>query len=150
MEVSLLRRAAIRLACVHSEDREWVLAQLNTDERLQIEELLQEINLLGLAADPAIVASLMAETASHANAHALADGDASVRAAVTRAEHPFWAALALQLSNPKQKRTVIDALPDAQRINRWDQAFTKQAVPPALAQCLRERLSLTEVSDDHA
>lgn len=149
MEVSLLRRAAIRLACTHAEDREWVLAQLDTEERLRIEELLQEINLLGLAADPAIVASLMAETSPQANAHSLATTDANVRSAIQRAEHPFWAALALQLSNPAQKRAVIAALPDVQRINRWDQAFAKSAVPPALAQCLREHLNL-EARDELA
>jgi hypothetical protein len=150
MEVSLLRRAAIRLACTHAEDREWVLAQLDTDERLQIEELLQEINLLGLAADPAIVASLIAETSSQANELSLTASDAAVRASVVRAEHPFWAGLALQLNTQAQKRAVIDALPDAQRVKRWDNAFTQQSVPPALALCLCNHLSRSEVRDDDA
>lgn len=135
MEISLLRKLAIRLACIHAEDREWILAQLDADERQRIDDLLQEINLLGLAADPSVVSAVMAEPLDPSSSPAVTG--TSLVSSVSRAEHPFWCGLILQLQEQAQRRKLIDALPNAAAVRRWDNAFAKQPVPPALVQSLR-------------
>lgn len=146
MEFSPLRRNAIRLACAHVEDREWVLTRLEPAERQRIEALLEEINLLGLAVDPAAVAAVMAEF-PHSPANSALPENASVHSHVSGAEHPFWAGLVLQLQGQAQRRQVLAALPNSVRVRRWDDAFAKQSVPPALVQCLKDYLVRLEVSD---
>ncbi|WP_339527234.1 hypothetical protein [Pseudomonas sp. EA_35y_Pfl2_R111] len=135
MGISLLRKLAIRLACIHAEDREWILAQLDASERQRIDDLLQEINLLGLAADPSVVSAVMAELLERPLIPATPG--TSLAASVSRAEHPFWCGLLLQLQEQAQRRQLIDALPSAAAVRRWDNAFAKQPVPPALVQSLR-------------
>lgn len=135
MEISLLRKLAIRLACIHPEDREWILAQLEIGERQRIDDLLQEINLLGLAADPSVVSAVMTELLERPSSPATPG--TSLVASVNRAEHPFWRGLLLQLQEQTQRRQLIDALPNAAAVRRWDNAFAKQPVPPALVQSLR-------------
>lgn len=135
MEISLLRKLAIRLACIHAEDREWILAQLDIGERQRIDDLLQEINLLGLAADPSVVSAVMAEPLERLAIPATPG--TSLVASVNRAEHPFWRGLLLQLQEQTQRRQLIDTLPNAAAVRRWDNAFAKQPVPPALVQSLR-------------
>jgi hypothetical protein len=147
MEFSPLRRTAIRLACTHAEDREWILVRLEPVERQRIEALLEEINLLGLAVDPAVVAAVMAELAPDLSANQVLPENALVHAYVSGAEHPFWAGLVLQLHAQTQRRQVLDALPNGARVRRWDNTFAKQPVPPALAQCLKDYLVRLEVSD---
>lgn len=135
METSLLRKMAIRLACIHAEDREWILAQLDASERQRIDDLLQEINLLGLAADPSVVSAVMAELLERPSI--LPALGVSLAASVSRAEHPFWCGLLLQLQEQTERRQLIDTLPNAAVVRRWDNAFAKQPVPPALVQSLR-------------
>jgi hypothetical protein len=135
MEVSMLRKLAVRLACIHADDREWILAQLDADERQRIDELLQEINLLGLAADPSVVNAVMAELPER-SAGQSSTGTALL-ATVSNAGHPFWCGVLLQLQERTERRKLIDALPNAASVRRWDNAFAKQPVPPALVQSLQ-------------
>lgn len=140
MEFSLLRKLAIRLACIHVEDREWILAQLGSAERQRIDDLLQEINLLGLAADPSVVSAVMAERLEQAPSQSASAQGAAIVARLGAAEHPFWAGLILQLQDQAERRKLIDSLPNAAVVRRWDNAFAKQPVPPALVQSLQSYL----------
>lgn len=145
MNPSPLRKLAIRLACIHAEDRDWILAQLGGDEARRVNELLQEIETLGLASDPSVVNAVMAEVASQGAARPLLDSDNQARLAIlARAEHPLWASLALQLQDKDKRRKLIESLPDSAAVRRWDTAFAARPVPPALARCIDQHLQPTE------
>ncbi|MFJ4374657.1 hypothetical protein ACIP1T_18890 [Pseudomonas japonica] len=149
MTPSPLRKLAIRLACIHAEDRDWILGQLAADEARQVNELLQEIETLGLASDPSVVNAVMAELTSQGAARPVQPPmvDEGV-AALGRAGHPAWAALALQLREKDQRRKLIDGLPNAATVRRWDSLFGAGTVPPALAQCLSRHLGEREPGHD--
>lgn len=141
MTPSPLRKLAIHLACIHAEDRDWILAQLATDEACRVNELLQEIETLGLASDPSVVNAVMTEIASQGAARPVFDSDNQALLAILGgAEHPLWAALALQLQNKDKRRKLIEALPDSAAVRRWDTALATQPVPPALARCVSQHL----------
>ncbi len=141
MNVSPLRKLAIRLACIHAEDRAWIMSQLDSDESLHLSELLQEIDTLGLASDPSVVAAVMTELSTQTAVKPVVDADnQSLLLALGKAEHPLWAALAVQLQEQGKRRKLIDALPNPAAIRRWDSVFASHDVPPALADCMQRYL----------
>ncbi|CAN7618737.1 hypothetical protein LJR232_004492 [Aquipseudomonas alcaligenes] len=146
MKFSPLRKLAIRLACSHAEDREWVLRQLDLDERRQIESLLEEINLLGLAADASVVEALMSEE-SRPQAEPSRPEHAELLVLIARAEHAFWGGLCLQLLPAGERKGAIDALPNGARLQSWEASFSRRPVPPALVASLGQYLQGTEVAD---
>ncbi|MHA6194747.1 hypothetical protein ACX3YG_10295 [Pseudomonas wadenswilerensis] len=146
MTPSPLRKLAIRLACIHSEDRDWILGHLEADEARRVNELLQEIETLGLASDPSVVSAVMAELTSQGAARPVQAEEGL--AALGKAEHPAWAALALQLRAKEPRRKLIDGLPNAATVRRWDSQFSAAAVPPALAQCMNRHLGEREPGHD--
>lgn len=150
MEFSALRKAAIRLACSHAEDREWILTRLEPEERHQVEGLLEEINLLGLSSDPAVVAALMSELTVAPSATRPTPDNAPLKALLSKATHPFWGALVLQLETPAARREVLGGLSNSAEIRRWDGKFAKQILPPALMNSLKSRMDAQEAGDDHA
>jgi hypothetical protein len=127
-----LRKLAIRLACAHSEDRDWILRQLAPAERQQLEELLQEISLLGLAADPAIVDAVMSEVPNGSSQAPVADGPLQTDA------HPFWMALALQALAPEARHRYLDG--GKPGLLKWHKQFSDEVLPPALLQHLKSQL----------
>lgn len=146
MKFSPLRKLAIRLAGSHAEDREWVLRQLDPDERRQVESLLEEINLLGLAADASVVEALMSEE-SRSQSEPSRPEHAELLALVARAEHAFWGGLCLQLLPAGERKGAIDAMPNGARLQSWEASFSRRPVPPALAASLRQYLQGMEVVD---
>lgn len=149
MTPSPLRKLAIRLACIHAEDRDWILAQLGSDEARRVNELLQEIETLGLASDPSVVKAVMAEVSSQGVTRPLPDSEQQARLAIlARAEHPLWAALALQLQDKDTRRKLIEALPDSAAVRRWDKVFATEPVPAALARCISLHLQPEERAHD--
>ncbi|MBX8532906.1 hypothetical protein K5D32_24875 [Pseudomonas cichorii] len=144
MEFSALRKAAIRLACSHAEDRDWILARLKPDERRKVEELLDEINDLGLTSDPNIVAAMMSELP----APLVTPNNVRLKTQLSKATHPFWAALVLQMETPAARREVLGILANTADIRRWDSKFTKQVMPPALMASLKARMDLQEMGDE--
>ncbi len=127
-----LRKLAIRLACVHHEDRDWILRQLGPDERRQLEELLQDINLLGLAADPTIVEAVMNDAEHGSPQAALPSGPLHSEAP------PFWLALALQSLAPELRRSYLDGSKPG--LLKWHKQFADEVLPPALLQHLKTQL----------
>ena len=59
----MLRRLILKLACVHSQNREWVLGQLSQSERDIVQPLLDEVLELGLNIDVATVNAVLSEHA---------------------------------------------------------------------------------------
>ncbi|MCP2020418.1 UNVERIFIED_ORG: hypothetical protein J2Y76_001333 [Pseudomonas reinekei] len=149
MEFSALRKAAIRLACSHAEDRDWILARLEPDERHQVEKLLEEINLLGLTNDPTLVEAVMNEMAVAPSASRTMPDNTRLKARLSKATHPFWGALVLQLETPAVRREVLGGLANSTDIRRWDSQFAKQILPPALMDSLRARMEAQEADDEH-
>ncbi|MDP1539189.1 MAG: hypothetical protein Q8K94_00185 [Moraxellaceae bacterium] len=142
MESASLRQLAIRLACIHVDDRVWVLEQLSDEQRQTIDGLLQEINELGLAKDPTVIAAILGQPnqAEFANLASILPTDVALHDLVAKAEHPCWAALLLQGHSVQQRNLVMSALPAIDQIRHWDQQFADIAVPPALVMALRDHL----------
>ncbi|MBK3509538.1 hypothetical protein ACLBW8_04855 [Pseudomonas sp. M5A4_2d] len=148
MHISPLRKAAVRLACLHADDRQWILANLAADERRKIDALLGEIHELGLASEPSVLAGLINELAAQPQAQASAHSQ-GVHARLLQADHPFWAGLALQLETPAQRRDALSTLANSASIRRWDAAFAKYTLPPALVTSLRGYLERSGGTDEH-
>lgn len=128
-----LRKLAIRLACAHPEDREWLLRQLTPAERQQMEELLQEISLLGLAADPAIVEAVMAEPAG------LPAGEQS--GPLNEAADAFWLGLGLQTLPVEARGQYLDVRHGGKpSLLKWHKKFSEAVLPPALLLSLKTHL----------
>ena len=148
MEFSALRKAAIRLACSHAEDRDWILARLSPDERRKLEGLLDEINDLGLTNDPTIVSTVMSELTVALPATQVMPGSTRLKTQLSKATHPFWGALVLQIETPAARREVLGILANSADIRRWDSKFTNQVLPSALMASLKARIDLQEVGDE--
>lgn len=148
MEFSPLHQFAIRLACIHASDRAWLLAQLDTVERAQVDALLQEIDELGLARDPAVVAAVLSDPTGRFDSESVMPTDVAVHAQVRGAGHPFWGALLLQMHSPAQRRTVMSSLPQGDLLRRWDHVFADQSVPPALVAALSEHIAGAQEATD--
>jgi hypothetical protein len=56
----MLKALVLKLACIHPEDREWILQQLSPAEKSAVQPLLKEIQELGLAVDRDIVNTALA------------------------------------------------------------------------------------------
>lgn len=139
MNFSPLRKLALRLACIHEEDRTWLLSQLAAEEQKQLNELLDEIDVLGLASDPAIVARVMAQPSGSETT--LSAQSKPLQAMAVHAEHPFWAALALQGVAREQRQVLFDRLPSSTRTQQFDTVFQASTVPPALVASLQSHLA---------
>ncbi|HLD68738.1 MAG TPA: hypothetical protein VJA19_22195 [Pseudomonas sp.] len=137
-----LRKLAIRLACAHPEDRQWLLGQLTAAERQQMDELLQEISLLGLAADPAIVEAVMHEAEQ---AGLPADEQTGP---LNEAADPFWLGLGLQTLTAEARRQYLDVRHGGKpSLLKWHKTFADEVLPPALLLSLKAQLETRE--DDH-
>ncbi|KWU52861.1 hypothetical protein [Pseudomonas palleroniana] len=147
MEFSPLRRAAVRLACLHADDRQWILANLAADERRKIDALLGEISELGLASEPSVMAGLIDELAAQPQAQVSAHSHV-LHKRLLKSGHPFWAGLALQLETPAQRREALSTLANSASIRRWDTTFAKHSMPPALVSSLRDYLARSGGQDE--
>ena len=146
MDILPLRRLAIRLACIHADDRAWILAKLDPLERQQIEMLLVEIADLGLDKDPAVLASMTVEPTTRFATDSAMPDDVVLHTQVSQLGNPYWGALLLQLYGAPQRRKVMDALPQGALIRRWDHVLSEQTVPPALVAALARHVAAAEVS----
>ncbi|MEK6788410.1 MAG: hypothetical protein AABY68_05620 [Pseudomonadota bacterium] len=146
MDTLPLRQLAIRLACIHADDRAWILAQLGRLEREQMDELLMEIADLGLNKNPAVLAALYAEPMPRFAMASVMPEDIALHPQISQLQHPYWRALLLQMHDPSQRRKAMDVLPQGALIRRWDHAWSEQAVPPALLTALARHVAVAEVS----
>ncbi|MDZ4298828.1 MAG: hypothetical protein U0998_00515 [Moraxellaceae bacterium] len=142
MESSRLRQLAIRLACIHADDRAWVLEQFSDEQRETLDGLLDEINELGLAKNPSVVTAIL-DSALHsslAGSVSILPDDVSLHDLVAKAPHPFWAALLLQGRSVEQRNKVLTGLPEIERIHQWDQRLADIEVPPAMMMAVTENI----------
>lgn len=131
------RQAALTLHALPADDRTWVLAALPPAERDQLQALLEELQSLGIPADPALVAGLTQEAASSATAdwlHALDAQGSAALAGVLRDEPGGLTSAVLAILREPARAQVIAALPAATSTERPAQ------VPAALEQALRGAL----------
>lgn len=125
-----LRKAAIRLACMHPDDRGWVLSQLSSSERKRVTALINEAAALGLAADATVVDAVLSESSGVLSANdTINASDVSDR--VARLEDPFWAALILERHGEKVRDEMLPRIESA-AIRRWSERLHSQSLPVAL------------------
>lgn len=62
-----VRKAALLLYALDPTDRSWVLDRLSQEEREALVCLLEDLRVLGIPADPALLREFVAETNSYAN-----------------------------------------------------------------------------------
>jgi len=146
MDLLPLRQLAMRLACIHADDRAWILAQLDPSEHQQIDALLVEISELGLDKDPAVLAALSVQPTTRFATDSAMPDDVVLHSQVSTLGHPYWGALLLQIYSAPQRRKVMDALPQGALVRRWDHVLSEQMVPPALVSALVRRVADAEAS----
>lgn len=133
-----LRQGAIRLACIHPDDQRWILDNLQLSEREQVEALLEEISLLGLASDPNIVDAILREEPASRRQGSLRSLDESA--------HPFWLALGVMAVPEGQRSDYLERWRGKAGMSKWSSAFSSETLPPALVQQLS---GLLRRGDDH-
>lgn len=137
LAASPLRPLAIRLACIHAEDRNWIMQQLDDAQRRQMALLLEEIAELGLARDPSVLSLVMAQQDKllPATENNLALGSLSA------APPLCWQAMLLQMQPESQRMaSIADQPAQAKELNYWNDLLSSYSMPPALITCLQEHL----------
>lgn len=141
-----LRRLAIRLACLHADDRVWILTQLDPLERQQIDLLLMEISDLGLDKDPTVLAAMNEVPSARFAMDSAMPSDVVLHAQVSQLGHPYWGALLLQMYSSAQRRKIMDSLPQGALVRRWDHTLSAQTIPTALVAALAQHVKAKETS----
>lgn len=116
------RYIALKMACLHAEDRQWLLMHLEPEARKRIQALLADLEASGLQMDAGVVAEICAERSRSAQQEA-AHPDAAVNPAVdsvllqtvTR-QDPAWAALTLLAADEARRKAVLRHLPGEQAL----------------------------------
>lgn len=124
-----LRKAAIRLACVHPDDRSWVLSQLSSDERQRLTALIDEAAALGLATDAAVVDAVLSESSMLSGDDDLNGSVVSER--IARLGDAFWVALVLQRHGVKVRDELLTQI-DSAAIRSWSERLDTESLPVAL------------------
>ncbi|MEH6541737.1 hypothetical protein [Halopseudomonas sp.] len=125
-----LRKAAIRLACIHPDDRSWVLSQLSSDERKRLTALIDEAAALGLTTDAAVVDAVLSESSGRLG------GDDNPNASIAsdriaRLGEAFWVALVLQRHGVKVPDELLPRI-DSAAIRSWSERLDTESLPVAL------------------
>lgn len=135
-----LRKLAIHLSCLHVEDRQWILDQLPSTDRLQLDALLQEVNLLGLAADPSVIDSVMTENKRDEPQKRDLSFDETLPS--------FWLGLLLQTLSRSERAPYLEvAAGSKSELLRWNKEFSTVRLPGALLESLKTSL---DAGDAHA
>ena len=133
-----MRRAALLLHSMSTDDREWLLEQLSPPERSRLSPLLAELQSLGMPTDPTLVSEALSTAKSDSPQHTLAHS-AMVQALLREPDHlivtllrcgPWaWQAALFASCTPARRRAIEAAL----------QAATADPAPaPALREALIE------------
>ncbi len=117
------RRAALALHGLSETDRHWMLARLREAERMQLTELIDELHMLGIPADPSLLAgvkdaapvarrelSRLHEASANAMLALLAREPAGLMAILLRAERWPWAKSFLARLDPGLREAVVALL----------------------------------------
>ncbi|HSV47305.1 MAG TPA: hypothetical protein VLJ58_16060 [Ramlibacter sp.] len=151
-----LRRAALALHGLSPADREWMIERLPVHKRDALQELLQELTVLGIPADPQL-AGLAAQAPRAAPAGAALQAVAPAAetvpvplrleraadvAVVLAAQSAGFAARCLQLGSPTWRQAVIAQLPPelAQDVREIAVGSGSQPCPPRLRKALLDGL----------
>ena len=108
-----LRRTALTLHAMAPRDRDWLLSQLAPDQRAAVRQLLDELNSLGIPADPALLQEALrqhhAQQTSPVSAADVAGGNTGTDAGAMARQ----AEQALQLADPAGLAQLLMAEPEA-------------------------------------
>lgn len=132
MKPSPLRQLTLRLACLTSTDRDWILAQLSSSEREQILVLLAELNSLGLAKQPTVISALLEDMSAGSGHPVPTVAGRDLVVAAHALESPVWVGLLMQALDESQRRTLEFALPiEPVTYRRWSSQWSTRSIPGA-------------------
>lgn len=117
-----LRRITLRLAVLSRQDRQWILEQLDHNERNQVLALLDEINQLGLLTNPGVVSDLLRDQIEQITPTGLP------------LVHPVWGAL-LSASRGFSEQS------DNEQLQEWLARLRGIELPVSLLNSLERRIS---------
>lgn len=150
------KRCALALHAVASRDREWLLAKLSAAQRTELEQLVRELQELGIPADSTVAqdalrrgaASKMARARQEGeSAAALTTADASDMAGLLEQEPSFLIAQALMLHNTSRETILAHLSANKRRqvqqlLEPAGSAANIVRLPPALSRTLQDELSI--------
>lgn len=129
-----LRMAAVRLAAIHPDDRQWLLAQLMPQQAVALRELLQDPELRQFATR--LGTSLAAMPEAHA---AMSTEPVEPLPAQVKALAPAWMALWLSVhASGDMEHRLHDMEPWRARRVLDEAGRFAQPLPPALAEALAQ------------
>jgi hypothetical protein len=146
-----VRRAALTLYAAHPDDREWMIARLRGEDRLELKKMLTELASLGIPRDPEMVRSALRQPSKGApvsppstphSAGFLYAADLDALAELLRQETAMVSVFALELISEGSASAVFARLPPALRreLQSLRNAMTGDDVPPRLRAALLEQL----------
>jgi hypothetical protein len=146
-----VRRAALTLYAAHPDDREWMIARLPSDDRLELEKMLAELASLGMPRDPEMVRSALREPANGAPVTPsstphfpafLLSAELDAMAELLRQETAMVSVFALALMPEGSASAVLGRLPPVlqRELQSLRGAMTGCDVPPRLGAALLEEL----------
>lgn len=139
MSESTLRRAALRLAGLHSADRRWLLRQLPATSRRRLTAMIAELDALGIE-DPGVFLMALEKSTSTA-IEATSD---VLDYTLLDTLPPAWAMAALANEPPAVRHAYVERCPESRRADLANQQL--DAAPPRLAASLQRRLSAASQS----
>jgi hypothetical protein len=135
------RHAALLLHAMAPADRAWMLEALPATQRDELQQLVAELETLGIASDPELIANATASIGRHAQPqrvpmsdeemlHALDDAQLSAMVRMMRAEPIGLIVQWLRLADWPWRDRLFDALEPGHR-RRVEAALSVAAPPPA-------------------
>lgn len=150
MKPSPLRQLTLRLACLTSADRDWILSQLLPSEREQISALLTELSSLGLAEQPAVISALLEDMSADSGRLPPTLASQDLLAAADTLQRPIWVALLLQALNEPQRRELESALPgEPLAYRRWSSMWSTRSIPSAWVGALKRHAAVNRGGGHH-
>lgn len=137
MTDAAFRRAALRLASLHHEDREWLLSHLPAEQMVRLQSCIMELQTRGFTDH----ADVMAEAAADGEAGLAVQQDDAVAALLVKLAKPAWKVLLLR-SLPEPERRKWEEQLTAENPFVYRRLFSEAAfsrLPPAWADVLRQQ-----------
>jgi hypothetical protein len=140
------RRAALTLHALHSEDRDWLLAQLSAPQRDELLALLAELAELGIPSDGDLVSNALATTRPMGQpqpvAKAVLQADSKMLAKLLSPEPDAVALHCLSLLDESQRAEVTGLLTGDKRARlRGMQLLPAPALTAAIAKQMTAALA---------
>lgn len=136
------KRCALALHAIATRDREWVLAKLPTAQRTELEQLVRELQELGIPADSSVAQDALRRGPASKTAPTAAD--ALEMAVLLEQEPPLLIAQAVMLNDTSREAILVQLSANKRRQVQQllvGSAASVASLPPALSQTLQDELA---------